>query len=75
MAEEKKHSPIIQKLFLNEVGEVSLRKLGMVCATVGGYFVMGVIPGVLIVGIGKAILSLGTMFVGIGQFAKNDRKR
>lgn len=76
MNEQPQKRSVIKKLFFNERGEVSLRKVGGVIAAIGGWFVAGGLgfwdqsPDV-----GKGLIALGAMIAGLGQFEANDRSR
>ena len=65
----------LAKLFLNEKGEASWRKIGSAIGAIGGFLAFGAIPGAQVLIIGKALVALGVSVVAIGQFDKNDRAK
>ena len=66
---------LLQKMFRNEVGEVSFRKTGTVGLGIGAVLVAGTFEIAAVIIAGKIITGLGAMFMALGQFEKNDRKK
>lgn len=71
---QKKKRSLVQKLFLNEQGEVSFRKTGTIFAAIGGTLVAGPVAGAAYGSAGTILTAIGAMFIALGQFEKNDRK-
>lgn len=75
MAEEtKKEKPrtLADKLVRNKQGEISLTKVGLILASVGGSF-LAAPPAAIVAVIAKYIVGIGAMFTALGGLAKTER--
>jgi hypothetical protein len=64
---------LLKKLFCNEKGDVSLRKIGSFLTAAGGVLMAGTIPGAQFVAAGKVLAGIGAAILSVGISDKIDR--